>query len=155
MTMEPPKGLRNNMLRTYNNFDDKDLEDCKKVDEFKKLVFGFSLFHAVILDRRKFGPIGWNIPYDFTAEDYIVCIRQLKMLLDDYNYIPYKVLQFLGSQINYGGRVTDDKDIRLITTLIKVYINDGAIREGHSFSGSGIYKQIEVGKKDDYLAYIE
>lgn len=92
MTMEPPKGLRNNMLRTYNNLDDKDLEDCTKVDEFKKLLFGFSLFHAVILDRRKFGPIGWNIPYDFTTEDYIVCIRQLKMLLDDYSYIPYKVL---------------------------------------------------------------
>lgn len=37
------------------------------------------------------------------------------MLLDDYEHIPYKVLQFLGSVINYGGRVTDDKDGRLIS----------------------------------------
>lgn len=37
--------------------------------------------------------------------------------------IPYKVLQFLGSVINYGGRVTDDKDGRLIEQIIKVYID--------------------------------
>jgi dynein heavy chain len=36
------------------------------------------------------------------------------MLLDDYEEIPYKVLTFLGADINYGGRVTDDKDVRLI-----------------------------------------
>jgi dynein heavy chain len=32
MTIEPPQGLRNNLLRTYNNLDDKELEDCKKPD---------------------------------------------------------------------------------------------------------------------------
>jgi dynein heavy chain len=53
----------------------------------------------------------------------MVCKKQLRMLLDEYQEIPYKVLNFLGSEINYGGRVTDDKDVRLITTIIKVYLN--------------------------------
>jgi len=48
MTLEPPKGLRNNLLRTYTNLDDKILEDCKKPEAFKKLLFGFCLFHAII-----------------------------------------------------------------------------------------------------------
>ena len=74
-------------------------------------------------DRRKFGAIGWNIAYEFTNEDLMVCKKQLRMLLDEYEEIPYKVLNFLGSEINYGGRVTDDKDVRLITTIIKVYLN--------------------------------
>ncbi len=44
------------------------------------------------------------------------------MLLDEYADIPYKVINFLGSEINYGGRVTDDKDVRLIKTILKLYI---------------------------------
>jgi dynein heavy chain len=36
--------------------------------------------------------------------------------------VPYKVINFLGAEINYGGRVTDDKDVRLITTILKLYI---------------------------------
>jgi len=73
MTIEPPTGLRNNLIQTYQNLDEKSINDCKKPEIFKKLLFGFCLFHAVILDRRKFGPIGWNNSYEFTKEDLIVC----------------------------------------------------------------------------------
>ena len=57
------------------NWDDKTLDDCKKPEVFKKLLFGLALFHAIIQDRRKFGPIGWNIAYEFTNEDLMVCKR--------------------------------------------------------------------------------
>ena len=111
----------------------------------KKLLFGFCLFHAIIQDRRKFGAIGWNIPYEFTNEDLTVCRRQLKMLLDEYDKIPYKVIQYLGAEINYGGRVTDDKDVRLIKTIIKKYICNEALRDGYKYSESGIYYSPPVG----------
>ncbi len=76
------------------------------------------------------------------------------MLLDEYPVIPFKVLQFLGAQINYGGRVTDEKDIRLITTLIKQYICPEALRLNHSFSPSGKYKQPDANLLGEYLNYI-
>lgn len=44
------------------------------------------------------------------------------MLLDEYSEVPYKVINFLGAEINYGGRVTDDKDVRLIKTILKLYM---------------------------------
>ena len=62
------------------------------------------------------------------------------MLLDEYDVVPYKVLNYLGSEINYGGRVTDDKDVKLITTILRTYIRPEALNEGYSFSVSGTYK---------------
>jgi len=52
---------------------------------------------------------GWNILYDFAQSDISICTLQLKIFLDDYETIPYKVLQYLFSEVNYGGRITDDK----------------------------------------------
>jgi dynein heavy chain len=52
-------------------------------------------------------------------EDLVVCKKQLKIFLDSGSEeIPYKVINYLGSEINYGGRVTDDKDVRLIKNIL-------------------------------------
>lgn len=46
LTTEPPRGIRANMKRTYNEFDADFLDSCKKGKEWRKLVFGLSFFHA-------------------------------------------------------------------------------------------------------------
>ena len=158
MTMEPPSGLRANLLQTYGSLDNKILNDCQLPVAFKKLLFAFSLFHAIVQDRRKFGPIGWNIPYAFTAEDFMVCQKQLKIFLDEApneDVIPYQVLNFLGAQVNYGGRVTDDRDVRLITSILQRFVNKDTISDDFKFSESGIYKTISAGSQSDYLDYIK
>lgn len=99
--------------------------------------------------------MGWNIPYEFTNEDLTVCKRQLKMLLEEYEKVPYKVMQYLGAEINYGGRVTDNKDGRLITTLIKKYICHEALRDGYKYSESGLYSSIVATNQEGYINYIE
>jgi len=76
------------------------------------------------------------------------------MLLDEYAEVPYKVLNFLGSEINYGGRVTDDKDVRLIITILKNYMNKDALRDGYKYSESGLYVSPPAGTLDDYFEYI-
>jgi dynein heavy chain len=48
MTMEPPSGLRSNLLRTYANMDNQELNSCSKPGEYKKLLFALSFFHAVV-----------------------------------------------------------------------------------------------------------
>jgi len=155
MTLEPPNGLKANLSRTYTLLDNRTLNDCEKPDLFKKILFGFAFFHAIVQDRRKFGPIGWNIPYAFTKEDFDVCFKQLKLFLDEYEKVPYKVLNFLGAEINYGGRVTDEKDKRLISTILGRFIDPDMVNIGFKYSESGIYKTIEVGGQEDYLKYIK
>lgn len=48
MTLEPPQGLRSNMLRTYAVLENKVLNDCNKPNEYKKILFGFVFFHAIV-----------------------------------------------------------------------------------------------------------
>jgi dynein heavy chain len=65
--------------------------DHLKVNTFKALIFSLCLFHAILVERRKFGPLGFNIPYEFTDGDFAICMSQLHMFLLEYVQIPFKV----------------------------------------------------------------
>lgn len=71
--------------------------------------------------------------------DFDTSQMQLKMYLDEQPTIPYKTLNYLISEVNYGGRVTDDKDVRLITALLLSYLNPEAMKGSYNFSSSGVY----------------
>eukprot|EP00466_Bigelowiella_natans_P015986 jgi/Bigna1/46472/estExt_Genewise1.C_40322 len=154
MTNEPPKGLRANLRGSYLTFSDDELNRCKKPKEFKKLLYGLCFFHANILARREYGPLGWNIPYAFTQGDLDVSVAQLRDFLDMYDEIPYKVLNYLTYDINYGGRVTDDKDRRTIACILEDFIAPNTLTEGHSFSSSGLYKSPPDGDLEHYMTTI-
>lgn len=88
-------------------------------------------------------------------EDLNVCIVQLKSFLDDYDSIDFKVLNTLGSEVNYGGRVTDDKDIRLIQSILWRFCNKDAVEVGFKYSDSGTYSTIDGNTVEDYMQYIQ
>ena len=54
---------------------------CSRENEFKSLLFSLCYFHACIVERRKFGPQGWNRSYPFNTGDLTISVSVL------YNYL--------------------------------------------------------------------
>eukprot|EP00882_Tetradesmus_deserticola_P027286 GHRQ01030174.1.p1 GENE.GHRQ01030174.1~~GHRQ01030174.1.p1 ORF type:complete len:209 (+),score=83.33 GHRQ01030174.1:81-707(+) len=87
MTNEPPKGLRAGLLRTYASdpFCSADfLEGCVNDAPFRRLLLGLAFFHSVLQERRKYGPIGFNISYEFNENDLRIrwaCTQALALQL--------------------------------------------------------------------------
>lgn len=52
---------------------------------------------------------------------------QLKMFLKQYGVIPFEGHRYLTGECNYGGRVTDDKDRRLLLSLLNLVYNQDTI----------------------------
>jgi dynein axonemal heavy chain len=127
MTTEPPRGIKANMLRLYNNMNEEQFQRSGKPHKYKKLLFALCFFHSVLIERRKFGSLGWNVPYAFNDSDFSVCDNLLTLYLDEYEETPWDALKYLIAEANYGGRVTNAIDRRILNVYMNQFFNDDAI----------------------------
>ena len=127
MTTEPPSGLRANLSTLYNTISDEQFARCNHTSVYR-LLFGLVWFHAILLERRKFKSLGFNIPYDFNESDFAICHDLVIVFLDEYpDRVPFDAMKYLIAEANYGGRVTDDFDRRLVNVYISELFCDQCI----------------------------
>lgn len=119
ITNEPPTGMLANMHKALDNFNQETLEMCSKESEFKAVLFALCYFHAVVAERRKFGPQGWNRNYPFNVGDLTISVYVLYNYLEANNKVPWEDLRYLFGEIMYGGHITDDWDRRLCRTYLE------------------------------------
>ena len=60
-------------------------------------------------------------------------------MLKDFEDIPWETLVYSIAEANYGGRVTDPRDRRLIKVILKSFMSEKTIKSDHKFSTDGIY----------------
>ncbi|XP_028810290.1 dynein heavy chain 2, axonemal isoform X2 [Denticeps clupeoides] len=127
MTTEPPKGVKANLKRLYHSVTEVQFARCTQPALYGKLLFALSFFHSILLERKKFLQLGWNIVYSFNDSDFEVSENLMNLYLNEYEEIPWEALKYLIASIHYGGHVTDDWDRRLLTTYIDKYFCEDTI----------------------------
>ncbi|EFJ08822.1 hypothetical protein SELMODRAFT_131043 [Selaginella moellendorffii] len=161
---EPPNGLKLNLRSSYAKITEEMLADCPHF-AFRPQVFVVAFFHAVVQERRKYGRLGWNVPYDFNETDLRISLLLISTYLrkafdnrDD--TIPWGTLRYLIGEAMYGGRVSDSFDRRILKTYLDEYLGDFLFDKFHPFffytkdDGSG-YMLPPAGPRENYTNYID
>jgi len=160
LTNEPPQGIKQNMKRAFTFFTKESFED--KDPKIKTILFSLCYFHSVMLERRKFGPKGWNMMYPFSVGD----LRDSALVMNNYmennaasGKIPWDDLKYLIGQIMYGGHIVDDRDRIFTIAFLDNLMNDGLLDEAELFpfiEGKNIsFKCPAPNAYEKYIEYIE
>jgi dynein heavy chain len=163
VTTEPPDGLKLNMRATYAKIDPTLFEGECPHWAFRPCLYVLAFLHAVVLERRKYGKIGWNVRYAFNESDFSVSRKLIGLYLtkafeDGDEFIPWGSLRYLIGDAMYGGRVSDGLDRRVLITYLNEYMGDFLFDDAQKFffSKAGFdYKLPEWGGLDKYTAMVE
>ena len=64
LTNEPPGGLKANLKRAFCYFSKEQIEEADS--KTKCILFGLCVFHSVMMERKLYGPMGYNMMYPFS-----------------------------------------------------------------------------------------
>ena len=137
VTNDPPAGLRAGLLRSYTPGVMVDQDRLERVDtaQWRQLLFALCFLHSVVQERRKFGPLGWCIPYEYNNGDLQSCMLFLEKHL--YNgEISWGTFQYMVSDVQYGGKITDSLDVRLFRTYTKEWLTERTCEDGYTYNPS-------------------
>jgi dynein heavy chain len=157
VTSEPPRGMKAGMAQSYSSVVDAGRLERVDSKEWRDLVFTTCFLHSAVQERRKFGPVGWCIPYEFNVGDIEASLTFLEKHFFSQASQPlsWPTIRYMVCEVQYGGRVTDDFDRLLFNTIGNAWLMPGVFNEEFTFASEGFQYQVPACDTiDQYLEYI-
>jgi len=134
VTTEPPKGIAAGMARTFSTLITQDfLEKVEPYEKWRNVVFAICFMHSIVYERRKFGPLGWCIPYEFNSSDLeaslIFCENHMTTAFNHNLVISWPAIRFIVVDVQYGGRITDELDRDLFNAYGSLWLDNKIVTE--------------------------
>lgn len=80
----------------------------------------------------------------------------LQLFVNEYDDVPFEAITYLTGECNYGGRVTDDWDRRLLLTVLADFYNQDVVEKiYYPFSPSGDYYAPPKSAYEEYVEFIK
>jgi dynein heavy chain len=157
----PPKGLQAGLSRTFNTQINSDfLERVEPVDKWVNAVFAVCFMHSIVLERRKFGPLGFTVPYEFNYGDMesslLFIEKHMAHCFTNQIKESWKAINYITCEIQYGGRITDNMDREMFKTYGELWLKDEIFSKGYNFNplSEWAYKIPETVEHNKILDYI-
>ena len=163
VTNEPPKGLKAGIQRSYTVIVDQDRLERIDSSTWRVLLFTLCFTHSVVQERRKFGPLGWSVPYEFNDGDLNATIMFLEKHLE-FSTLSWSTLQYMAGDVQYGGRITDNIDRRLFSAYTEAWLSANTLVPSFSFNpehpinripGNFTYKTPNFIDMEEYMNFIQ
>ena len=126
ISLELPTSIRPSCQKSFSNMSQEKLDRMTQhKHNFKKLLFSLTVMHSVINQRERFGSFGWTQPYHFSPNDLEISLQTLEEvcnLTPQEQPLPMQLIQYLISDLNYGGKLINQEDKDILTETVRHFI---------------------------------